>query len=98
MFFRKLWPGARAVSDLDKLFYDAFGIQRGGWREMFGPTVWACGVRATAKGNFIGKKTGDPWVMPGLFLVRAGRVLWTHEFRHAGDHPDFLRIAENLDT
>jgi hypothetical protein len=27
--------------------------------------------------------------MPGVFLVRAGRIVWAHEFRHAGDLPDF---------
>lgn len=95
-FFGKLWPGARAVSDIEKTFYNAFGIQRGGMQAMFGPGVWACGVRAVAKGNLIGWKTGDPWVMPGLFLVQGDHILWQHEFRHAGDHPDFLKIAEQV--
>ena len=91
-FFRKLWPEARAVSDMEKHYYDAFGIQRGGIREMFGPEVWACGVRAAAKGHVIGWKTGDPWTMPGMFLVRGDQILWQHDFRHAGDHPDLAAI------
>lgn len=96
-FFRRLWAEARAVADPDKRFYDALGIQRGGMREMFGPEVFACGMRAAAKGHFIGQPVGDPWVMPGLFLVDAqGAVVWSHDFRHAGDHPDFLSIADRL--
>lgn len=95
-FFRRLWPEARAVSDTARQYYNAFGIRRGGIREMFGPDVLACGVRATLKGNTIGAPTGDPWVMPGLFLVRGAQVLWQHDFRHAGDHPDFLRIADRV--
>lgn len=93
-FFRRLWPEARAVADLAQTFYQAFGIQRGGMREMFGADVWACGVRAVAKGSFIGAPVGDPWMMPGLFLVREQQIVWHHQFRHAGDHPDFAQIAQ----
>jgi hypothetical protein len=36
--------------------------------------------------------------MPGLFLVSGDTILWKHDFRHAGDHPDFLKIADHLPT
>lgn len=91
-FFEKLWPDARAVADLPKNFYDGFGLERGGVGEMFGARVWACGVRAAAKGHFIGAPVGDPWTMPGVFLVRGADVLWQHDFAHAGDHPDWASI------
>ena len=35
-------------------------------------------------------------MMPGVFLVQGGRVLWSHQYRHAGDHPDLARIPELL--
>ncbi|MFW5691527.1 MAG: SelL-related redox protein [Chloroflexota bacterium] len=92
VFFKRVWPEARAVSDIPKTYYNAFGIERGGLREMFGPVVWACGVRATLKGSFIGWKTGDPWTMPGMFAVQGDYVLWQHDFHHAGDHPDLATI------
>jgi hypothetical protein len=91
-FFDRLWPQARAVPDIPKTFYDAFEVPRGGLREMFGPEVWACGVRAAAKGNTIGMKSGDPWTMPVFVLVQGDQVLWRYTGRHAGDHPDFERI------
>lgn len=60
---------------------------------MFGSEVWACGARATLKGHTIGKPVGDPWMMPGLFLVTdTGRILWQHDYSHAGDHPNFADI------
>jgi hypothetical protein len=31
--------------------------------------------------------------MPGVFLVEDGRVVWQHDYRHAGDHPDFAAIV-----
>lgn len=95
-FFRGLWPEARAVSDPDKNFYNAFAVPRGGLREMFGAEVWSCAVRATAKGNFIGKKSGDPWTLPALYLADEERILWQHVGRHAGDHPDFTVIAAQV--
>ncbi len=92
-FFDDLWPEARAVADLAKRFYDGVGLARGSVGQMFGAKVWACGVRAAAKGHFVGAPVGDPWTMPGLFLVEPdGRVAWQHDFAHAGDHPDFARI------
>jgi hypothetical protein len=94
-FFDGLWPEARAVADPDKRFYDGVELERGSVGQMFGGQVWACGVRAAAKGHFVGAPVGDPWTMPGVFLVEAdGRVLWQHDFAHAGDHPDFARLAE----
>ncbi|MCS7080926.1 MAG: SelL-related redox protein [Chloracidobacterium sp.] len=93
-FFARYWKEARAVSDTPLVFYKAFGVERGGWRELFGPDVWVCGLRAVGKGHFIGLPVGDPFVMPGAFLVSSsGDILWRHEFKHAGDHPDWRRIV-----
>lgn len=91
-FFERLWPEARAVSDTPKYFYNALGLKRGGMRQMFGPDVIACGVRAGAKGHTVGAPVGDPWQMPGLFLVKGDSILWQHDFSHAGDHPDWAKI------
>lgn len=96
-FFERLWPEARAVSDLPLTFYKPLGIERGGVREMFGPEVWACGVRAASKGHLIGAPIGDPWLMPGLFLVDSGgRIMWRHTYRHAGDHPVWATLPDRL--
>lgn len=92
-FFDGSWPEARAVSDASRYFYRAFGLERGSLRQMVAPDVWACGIRATLKGNVSSVPVGDPWQMPGLFLVQDGQILWRHQYRHAGDHPDFAKIA-----
>jgi len=31
-------------------------------------------------------------LMLGLFAIENERVIWHHDFRHAGDHPDFVTI------
>ena len=96
-FFDTLWPAARAVADPERQFYAGLGLERGGMRAMFGTQTWACGLRAVRKGHFIGRPVGDPWLMPGLFLVdNGGRLLWRHDFAHAGDHPDFRALPALL--
>ncbi|MBK8797331.1 MAG: hypothetical protein IPM07_13700 [Anaerolineales bacterium] len=93
-FFASAWPEARAVSDPAKQLYAAFDLKRGSIGEVFGPEVIACGLRAGAKGHLIGKPVGDPWQMPGLFLVQGPDVLWSHDFAHIGDHPDFTVMPQ----
>ncbi len=95
-FFNTYWPEARAIADPDHQFYPAFGIQRASLNQMVGPEPLACGVRATLKGNFAGKSTGDVRTMPGMFLVRGSMVLWEHKFRHIGDHPDLDSIPRMM--
>ena len=92
-FFGDYWPGSPAISDPHKRLYDAFGLERGTVGQMFKPAVWACGVRALRKGHRVGRPVGDPWEMPGLFLLDpGGGVTWSHDFKHAGDHPDFADL------
>lgn len=91
-FFAKAWPEARAVSDPSKTFYTAFGLERGSFAQVFGPGMMACSIRAAGKGHLPGKVVGDPWQMPGLFLVQGPDVLWTHDFAHIGDHPDLTTL------
>lgn len=93
-FFQRLWPEARAVSDRSKTFYAAFGLERAGFKEMFGPEVLACGIRAARNGSYGGKPVGDTRLMPGAFLVHGNEVLWAHDYRHIADHPDFAQVAQ----
>jgi hypothetical protein len=87
--FDGLWPEARAVSDPTLDLYKAFGLGRGGFLQMFGPGVWRRAFEARRKGFSQGKTVGDPWLMPGAFLIEDGVVVRRHDYAHAGDQPDF---------
>jgi hypothetical protein len=92
-FMKPTWPEARIICDPDRVLFNAFGVGRGTVMQVFGPSVWACTVRASFKGNFFGRFVGDPWIMPGLFVVdQANLVRFHHEFRHQGDHPEWAKI------
>lgn len=96
-WFGPLHPGARAIADAPKRFFDAFGVERGGVREMFGPRSVACGLRAVRKGHVIGRKVGDPWTLPLVVGVRDRQVVWEYRGRYAGDGPDPAAIPALLE-
>jgi hypothetical protein len=58
--------------------------------------VWAGRRRARRKGNEQGERSGDIWMMPGCFLVDGPKILWSHEYSHAADHPDFASIPDRI--
>jgi hypothetical protein len=95
-FFNEYNPEARAIADLPKKFYTALGLRRASLGQMFGVQVWTCSFRAMSKGNFVGKAVGDPWIMPGVFLVHGGEILWSHHFEHQADHPDWNAIPSKI--
>lgn len=88
------WPGARAVSDPEKQFYRAFGLHQGSFNQLLGPRVIYAAARSALKGNAPGKAQGDVRTMPGIFLVDDGEVVWQHDFRYSGDHPDMEMLTE----
>ncbi len=62
---------------------------------MFAPAVWLRGFEAARKGHRVGAPVGDPWMMPGLFLVDDQvQIRWSWSFAHAGDHPDFTTLPQ----
>lgn len=96
VFLRRYWPGARAISDPEMVFYDGFGVGRASLVQAFSPQVFAARRRALARGYEKGERTGDIWRMPGVFVVEGERVLWGYEPRHPADHPDFASIPAQL--
>ncbi|MBL8899814.1 MAG: AhpC/TSA family protein [Planctomycetes bacterium] len=95
-FLAKLWPEARAIADPAQRFYAAFELGHGSAGKYLGPGVWAAGLRALLKGNGVGRPVGDPLTLPGLFLVHDRQLVAAHEFRHAGDHPDWRAVSARL--
>ncbi|MEM9562865.1 MAG: hypothetical protein AAGA93_09625 [Actinomycetota bacterium] len=95
-FFGRLDPEAVAIADPDAELYRAVGVERGGWREMFGLRSWIAGIRATLQGHRIGRKIGDPWTLPLVLGIVDRAVVWEHRGTHAGDHPDVEAIPAAL--
>jgi hypothetical protein len=83
---------ATAITDPGLVLHRALGVPRGGWREMFGTRAWRAGVRAAARGKFIGAKVGDGWTLPVWVVLDGDEVTWRWIGAHAGDRPDPAEI------
>ena len=88
-FFDEFWPEARAVSDPKGEIFSAMGVSRASLRQIFGPGVWVKALQAMKKGYRPGRAIGNPWLLPGIFLVENGSIRWQWRFKNIGDHPDF---------
>ena len=93
-FFNKFAPDARAIADSSKTFYKAFELDRGGVRQVLGPAVWSRGFEAWREGHRVGKPVGDPWQMPGVFLVEFDRILWSFRPDTAAEMPNYDDFAK----
>lgn len=81
------------IADPEKRLYASFGLRRGSLTQLFGPRVWWRGFIATLGGHKVGKLVGDGFQMPGVFLVRDGRVDRAYRHETAGDRPDYLDLG-----
>ncbi len=96
-------PGVACFANPSAEAYKAYGLARGNASQLFGPSVWLQGALATVGGQFeglpLGKPVGDPWQMPGVFVIAkdndpttdsgtpVGRVRFAYYSKHAGDYP-----------
>lgn len=81
------------VSDPSRRLYRAFGLARGSAMQLFGPRVWARGVAATLRGNWIGPLDGDGLQLGGVFVLHRGQVVFARPLSDAADRPDYAAIA-----
>lgn len=82
------------ISDPHKKLYKAFGLKKGNLFQLFGINVMLRGLKAMVDGNLIGKFKGDPFQLPGIFLIHKGSVLQTFKHTSAADRPDYIELAK----
>lgn len=86
--------GISHISDEEKAVYNKYGLFKTGFRAMFGvKNWWRALVAGIIKGHLIGKPAGDPWQMPGVFLLQKQRILNKFTYRFVSDRPDFVKFA-----
>ena len=82
------------IADPDRRLYRAFGLRRGSFLQLLGPRVWWRGLRAgVLERHGVGAVQGDGFQMPGLFLLRDGRIVAAVRHRTAADRPDYAVVA-----
>lgn len=86
-------PDSIHVSDEECKFYQAFGLLKGNFRQLFGLSVMMRGFKlAMEKGYGIGF-LGDGFQMPGIFLLKNNEILNSYIHDTAADKPNYFEIA-----
>ncbi len=97
-FFAARWLDVPAIADPSLRLYSALGLGRGSLLAAAGPRATLATGRTFLKGNLVGKPTGDVMVMPGAFLIAGDRMVWSHDYRHSGEKPDWSMAARIDET
>jgi len=82
-----------AISDPARRLYRGIGLRRGTLSQLFGWTVWWRGARAFFAGHLVGALGGDGTQMPGVLLIRDGRVVRRFVHATAADRPDYTELC-----
>ncbi len=82
------------VSDPAAHLYRSLGLARGSFRQLFGLRSWIRGGRAALfDGHGVGRLEGDGFQMPGVFVIRDGRIESAFVHDSPSDRPDYVRLA-----
>jgi hypothetical protein len=61
--------------------------------QLFGWNVWRRGIQAFFAGHAVGALNGDGTQMPGVFLIRDGRVEKRFVHADAAERPDYVALG-----
>ncbi len=88
--------GVKHISDPEKNHYQAFGLRKGSFTQLYGLSTWFRGFAPENKENKleISKSLGDATQMPGIFHILDGKILESYIHNVASDKPDYLHLIE----
>ena len=81
------------ISDPDMTLYEYFGLQKGTFRELYGLKVWSRAI--TLKFRIEPTRPfGNMRQMPGVFLLKSGKIINSFIHKSSADKPDYLEISK----
>ena len=80
-------------SDPEKVLYQAFELKRGSLWQLLGASVWARGIKAFIAGHGIGRVQGDPFQLPGAFLLDNGKIVHAYHSSDSAGRPDYVAMC-----
>lgn len=94
-FSRYNLGGAVHVSDPTCSFYTEFGLVKGNFTQLFGLKSWIRGFQAgVLDGHGAGAQLGDGFQMPGIFVIRDGKLVESFIHKLVSDCPDYIKLSE----
>lgn len=90
--------GITFVNDPHKKYYNAFGLFRGTFTQLFGLQTWIRGYKIKKEHDLeiepSAKKLGDSFQMPGVFIIQNGEIKDKFIHRHAAERPNYDRLLD----
>ena len=78
------------LSDPEEIFYKNFKLRRGSFTQLFGLKVWLRWIElGVSKKLFNTKPEGNVSQMPGIFLLKDGKVIIQYNYNSIADTPDY---------
>ena len=78
--------------------YRQFGLDLGGFSQLFGLRVWLRGfMYGVVNGHGIGAVRGNSFQMPGVYLYHCGVLLGGFRHEAASDRPDYIALARQIE-
>lgn len=75
--------------------YRQFGLDLGGFSQLFGLRVWIRGLMAgVINGHGLGAFRGNSFQMPGVYLYHNGTILGGYLHDRASDRPNYVELAQ----
>jgi len=97
-FARYNLEGATHISDPECRFYQAFGLSKGTFSQLFGLATWIRGFDAgVLQGHGLGAQIGDGFQMPGIFAIRKGIIKSSFVHKLASDRPDYIQLVKSCE-
>ncbi|MBS1718013.1 MAG: redoxin domain-containing protein [Armatimonadetes bacterium] len=84
------------VADPSYRLYQHFGIPKVRFVDVVSPSAMLAGLSAYRAGFRQTNATADPSQMPGLVILQPGKAEYRHQFKHAGDQPDYLGLIKQV--
>ena len=83
------------ISDPDMSLYEYFGLQKGGFHELYNLKVWSRIVNVQSEyGIKMGAALGSVRQMPGMFLIKEGQIINSYLHKTAADRPDYINFCQ----
>lgn len=82
------------ISDPNLEIYHAFNLNRATFKQHYGLRVMIRGfVAGLIKGHMLGPEQGDGWQMPGVFILREGKIIDKYIHEYVSDRPDYSELS-----
>lgn len=87
--------GISHIADVHLELYRKYGLRKTTIKSLMGlPNWWRAFVAGLLKGHLIGKPAGDPFQMPGVFVLHNHQILNKFTYQYVSDRPDFVGLAQ----